>query len=48
MYGLHLENHPNRLERMEKTHPTQYRYIMEKLNGKHVMDTYLECTIKSS
>lgn len=43
MFGLHLEEHPNRFERMKKTHPAQYDYIMNKLNGKHVIDCYLGC-----
>lgn len=43
MYGVHLEGHPNRFERMKETHPYQYDYIMNKLNGKHVLDCYLGC-----
>lgn len=46
MYGLHLEAHPNRFERMKETHPKQYEYIMDKLNGRHVMETYLGCNKK--
>ena len=46
MYGLHLESHPNRFERMKETHPKQYEYIMDKLNGRHVMETYLACDKK--
>ena len=42
MYGLHLERHPNRFEQMKKTHPKQYDYIMNKLNGKHIMNEYLK------
>lgn len=44
MFGLHLEKNPNRFERMKETHPKQYDYIMNKLNGKHVMDVYLSCS----
>lgn len=43
MYGVHLEGHPNRFEKMKETHPYQYNYIMNKLNGKHVLDEYLKC-----
>ena len=46
MYGLHLEEHPNRFERMKTTHPVQYDYIMNKLNGKHVINEYLKCDSK--
>lgn len=47
MYGLHLEGHPNRFERMKETHPKQYAYIMDKLNGKHVINEYLKCDKKN-
>lgn len=43
MFGLHLEGSPNRFDRMKETHPKQYDYIMNKLNGRHVMDCYLKC-----
>lgn len=43
MYGLHLEGHPNRFERMKETHPKQYEYIMDKLGGANVMNDYLKC-----
>lgn len=46
MFGLHLEKNPNRFERMQQTHPNQYDYIMNKLNGKHVMECYLKCLKK--
>lgn len=46
MYGLHLEKHPNRFDRMKETHPKLYDYIMNKLGGKHVMDAYLACMEK--
>lgn len=47
MYGLHLEGHPNRFERMKKTHPKQYDYIINKLNGSHVINEYLKCDPKA-
>lgn len=42
-YGCHLEASPNRFERMKKTHPKQYEYIMRPteqggLNYKEVID----------
>ena len=42
-YGCHLENSPNRFERMKETHPKQYDYIMRPkeeggLNYKEVID----------
>ena len=43
MYGLHLEGHPNRFERMQQTHPKQYEYCMDKLGLRHVIDEYLNC-----
>lgn len=43
MFGVHLEGNPNRFEKMKDTHPVQYEYIMNKLNGKHVLDVYLAC-----
>ena len=46
MYGLHLERHPNRFEIMEQKHPKQYDYIMNKLNGAHIMNEYLKCDKK--
>lgn len=48
MFGLHLEKSPNRFERMKKTHPKQYDYIMNKLNGEHVMNVYLSCSPRKS
>ena len=38
MFGCHLEKHPNRFERLKYTHPTQYRYCMEKLGLNEVLD----------
>lgn len=46
MYGLHLEERPNRFDMMKVTHPKQYDYIMNKLNGAHVMNEYLKCDEK--
>lgn len=48
MYGLHLEGHPNRFEKMKETHPKQYDYIMNKLGGAHVIDEYMKCVNKPS
>ena len=31
---------------MKVTHPKQYDYIMNKLNGAHVMNKYLKCDEK--
>lgn len=44
MFGLHLESHPNRFEQMKESHPKQYDYIMNKLEGKHIMNFYLACS----
>ena len=38
MFGCHLEESPNRFERLKYTHPTQYRYCVEKLGLKEVLD----------
>lgn len=46
MYGLHLENYPNRFDRMKITHPKQYEYCMDKLGLRHVIDEYLKCAPK--
>ena len=42
-YGCHLENNPNRFERMKETHPKQYDFIMKPtnrggLNYKEIID----------
>lgn len=47
MYGLHLERTPNRFDLMKQTHPKQYDYIMNKLNGQHVINEYLKYDDKS-
>lgn len=46
MFGLHLEQRPNRFDLMKDTHPKQYDYIMNKLNGRHIMNEYLKCDNK--
>ena len=38
MFGCHLEKEPNRFQIMKYTHPKQYRYCMEKLGLKEVLD----------
>ena len=38
MFGVHLEKKPNRFQRMAKTHPKLYKYCMEKLGLKEVLD----------
>lgn len=40
MYGCHLEKE-SRFERMEKTHPKLFKYCMENLGLKDVLDYYL-------
>lgn len=37
-YGVHLEQSPNRFQRLSKTHPKQYEYIMHKLGMGKVLD----------
>lgn len=38
MFGCHLEKEPNRFQRLRYTHPKQYRYCMEKLGLREVLD----------
>lgn len=38
MFGVHLEKEPNRFQILKKTHPVQYKYCMEKLGIKKVLD----------
>jgi len=38
MFGVHLEGHPNRFERMKKTHPKQWNYCINKLGIGQVLD----------
>lgn len=33
MFGVHLENEPNRFQRMRETHPKQYDYCIREENG---------------
>lgn len=37
-YGCHLEKYPNRFQRLAKTHPKQYDYIINKLGFGEVLD----------
>jgi 3'-phosphoadenosine 5'-phosphosulfate sulfotransferase (PAPS reductase)/FAD synthetase len=38
MFGVHLEKGENRFQRMKKSHPKQYKYCMEKLGLREVLD----------
>lgn len=38
LFGVHLEKHPNRFEKMRKTHPKLYDYCMNTLGIKQVLD----------
>ena len=38
MFGLNLENSPNRFEKMKKTHPKTYDYCMKNLGLRKVID----------
>ena len=38
MFGCHLEEEPNRFQRMKYTHPAQYKYCMNKLGLKEILD----------
>lgn len=38
MFGVHLEKGENRFQRMKRTHPAQYRYCLEKLGLREVLD----------
>ncbi len=42
LFGLHFDSHPTRLELMERTHPKTYRYLMEKLNYRAILEWYPE------
>lgn len=47
MYGVHLEPiGQTRFDKMKVTHPQLYDYIMNKLNGEHVLCEYLKCDAK--
>lgn len=37
-FGCHLEQEPNRFQKLKKTHPVQYDYIINKLNMGKVLD----------
>lgn len=37
-FGCHKDREPNRFQRMKETHPAQYRYCMEKLGMKEVLE----------
>lgn len=37
MFGIHLEEEPNRFQCMQKTHPKLYKYCMEKLGIKEIL-----------
>jgi len=37
MFGVHLEKEPNRFQRLEKTHPQLYKYCMDKLGLKEIL-----------
>lgn len=38
LFGCHLEKSPNRFERMKYSHPHKYKYFIEKLNYKEILD----------
>lgn len=38
MFGIHLDQRPNRFERMRHTHPKQYHYCMDQLECGKVLD----------
>lgn len=38
MFGVHLEPSPNRFQRMKITHPAQYKYCMENLGIRKVLE----------
>lgn len=38
MFGCHREKEPNRFQKMKITHPNQYKYCMEKLGIKKVLE----------
>ena len=37
-FGAHREARPNRFQRMKATHPAQWRYIIDKLGAREVLD----------
>ena len=38
LFGCHLEKEPNRIQRLKLMHPKIYKYILEKLNYKELME----------
>ena len=40
MFGCHMEETPNRFQKMQKTHPKQYQYCMNQLGLKEVLEVY--------
>ena len=38
MFGVHLEQKPNRFQRMEKTHPKKWKYCMDQLGLKEILE----------
>jgi 3'-phosphoadenosine 5'-phosphosulfate sulfotransferase (PAPS reductase)/FAD synthetase len=38
MFGVHLEKEPNRFQRMQRTHPKQWKYCIYKLGLKEVLE----------
>lgn len=41
MFGVHMENEPNRFQRLKQTHPKLWKYCMEELGLKQVLE-YIE------
>lgn len=37
-FGVHLEGHPNRFERLKESHPNQWNYVVHKLGYDKVLD----------
>lgn len=46
MFGCHLENEPNRFQRLKETHPRQYEYCIN--GGEYVVDETTEAFAQSS
>lgn len=38
MYGLHKESNPNRIQRLKETHPVQYKYCLDKLGLREILE----------
>lgn len=38
IYGAHLEKEPNRFQKMKITHPNQYKYFIDKLGYRQILD----------